>query len=114
MKMKKFLALMLALIMVLSLCACSNNGDDPKGTSEPTTVTDMIGREVTVTPGSYKRVVCVGAGALRMYSYIGSVDLLCGVEDIDNTTLTERPMMFDSVARPYVIAYGDTFNKLDS
>ena len=95
MKMKKFLALMLALIMVLSLCACSNNGDDPKGTSEPTTVTDMIGREVTVTPGSYKRVVCVGAGALRMYSYIGSVDLLCGVEDIDNTTLTERPMMFD-------------------
>ena len=67
MKMKKFLALMLALIMVLSLCACSNNGDDPKGTFEPTTVTDMIGREVTVTPGSYKRVVCVGAGALRMY-----------------------------------------------
>lgn len=114
MKMKKFLALMLALIMVLSLCACGNNGDDPKGTSEPITVTDMIGREVNVTPGSYKRVVCVGAGALRMYSYIGSVDLLCGVEDIDNTTLAERPRMFDSVARPYVIAYGDTFNKLDS
>ena len=112
--MKKFLALMLALIMVLSLCACGNNGDDPKGTSEPITVTDMIGREVNVTPGSYKRVVCVGAGALRMYSYIGSVDLLCGVEDIDNTTLAERPRMFDSVARPYVIAYGDTFNKLDS
>ena len=114
MKMKKFLALMLALIMVLSLCACGSNGDDLKGTSEPTTVTDMIGREVTVIPGSYKRVVCVGAGALRMYSYIGSVDLLCGVEDIDNTTLTERPVMFDSVARPYVIAYGDTFNKLQS
>lgn len=114
MKMKKFLALILALIMVLSLCACGNNGDDPKGTSEPITVTDMIGREVNVTPGSYKRVVCVGAGALRMYSYIGSVDLLCGVEDIDNTTLAERPRMFDSVARPYVIAYGDTFNKLDS
>lgn len=114
MKMKKFLALMLALIMVLSLCACGNNGDNPKGTSEPITVTDMIGREVNVTPGSYKRVVCVGAGALRMYSYIGSVDLLCGVEDIDNTTLAERPRMFDSVARPYVIAYGDTFNKLDS
>ncbi len=78
------------------------------------TITDMIGREVAVTPGSYTRVVCIGAGALRMYSYIGSVDLLCGVEDIDNTTLEERPKMFDSVARPYVQAYGDVFNALPS
>nr|WP_298060209.1 ABC transporter substrate-binding protein [uncultured Blautia sp.] len=78
------------------------------------TVTDMIGREVTVTPDSYERVVCVGAGALRMYSYIGDVNLLCAVEDIDNTTLEERPKMFDSVARPYVIAYSDVFNTLES
>ena len=79
-----------------------------------TTITDMIGREVEIVPGSYKRVVCIGAGALRMYSYIGNVDLLCGVEDIDNTTLEERPKMFDSVARPYVLAYGDKFNTLPS
>ena len=36
------------------------------------------------------------------------------MEDIDNTTLSERPKMFDSVARPYVLAYGDTFNTLPS
>ena len=78
------------------------------------TITDMIGREVAVTPGSYKRVVCIGAGALRMYSYVGDVALLCGVEDIDNTTLAERPKMFDSVARPYMLAYGDTFAALPS
>ena len=36
------------------------------------------------------------------------------MEDIDNTTLSERPMMFDSVARPYVLAYGETFNTLPS
>ena len=78
------------------------------------TITDGIGREVTVTPGSYKRVVCIGAGALRMYSYIGDVSLLCGVEDIDNTALTERPKMFDSVARPYMLAYGDVFSGLTS
>ena len=41
--------------------------------AEEITVTDMIGREVTVVPGSYKKVVCIGAGALRMYSYIGDV-----------------------------------------
>ena len=80
----------------------------------PVTVTDMIGREVTVTPGSYKNVVCIGAGALRMYSYVGDVNLLCGVEDIDNETLEERPKMFDSVARPYVLAYSDVFSTLDS
>jgi iron complex transport system substrate-binding protein len=78
------------------------------------TVTDMIGREVAVTPGSYKKVVCIGAGALRMYSYIGDVNLLAGVEDIDNETLEERPKMFDSVARPYVLAYGDVFSTLPS
>ena len=77
-------------------------------------VTDMIGREVTVIPGSYKRVVCIGAGALRMYCYIGDVALLCGVEDIDNETLEERPKMFDASPRPYVLAYGDVFSTLPS
>ena len=77
-------------------------------------VTDMIGREVTVIPGSYKRVVCIGAGALRMYCYVGDVNLLCGVEDIDNESLAERPKMFDASPRPYVLAYGDVFSTLPS
>ena len=131
MKTKKITALILALIMLLSLCACGSQNTAPTATETPAadtpaesevpaaepeeiTITDMIGREVTVTPGSYKRVVCIGAGALRMYSYIGDVSLLCGVEDIDNTTLDERPKMFDSVARPYVLAFGDTFSALPS
>ena len=136
MNAKKLLALFLAFVMLLSLCACGAKTEqptEPKETvAEPTetetqnipdeteaapaevTVTDMIGREVTVIPGSYKSVVCIGAGALRMYSYIGDVAKLSGVEDIDNTTAAERPMMFDSVARPYVLAYGETFNTLPS
>ena len=130
MKTKKITALVLALIMLLSLCACGSLSAAP-ATETPTaevpaenevsaaepeeiTITDMIGREVTVIPGSYKRVAGIGAGALRMYSYIGDVSLLCGVEDIDNTTLDERPKMFDSVARPYVLAYGDVFSTLPS
>ena len=119
MNAKKLLALILALVMVVSLCACNgaeSSVSDDNTPDVPTeiTVTDMIGREVTVTPGSYKRVVCIGAGALRMYSYIGDVSLLCGVEDIDNPTLSTRPAMFDSVARPYVLAYGDVFSTLPS
>lgn len=112
--MKKIICLLLTLTLLLGLCAC---GAEQVETPDPDTsvvVTDMIGREVTVNPGSYQRVVCIGAGALRMYSYIGDVSLLCGVEDIDNTTLAERPKMFDSVARPYVLAYGDVFETLPS
>ena len=108
--MKKILSFCLALVLILSLCACGK----PEGSAGEVTVTDMIGRTVSVTPGSYKRVVCIGAGALRMYSYIGDVALLAGVEDIDNTTLSQRPQMFDSVARPYVLAFSDIFNKLPS
>ena len=110
--MKKTIALLLSLVMLLALCA----GMQPAAfaEAEEITVTDMIGREVKVTPGSYSRVVCIGAGALRMYSYIGDVKLLCGVEDIDNASLAERPKMFDSVARPYVLAYGDVFAALPS
>ena len=110
--MKKFLSLILAVLLVLSLAACGAPAEKPQ--ADAVTLTDMIGREVTVTPGSYKRVVCVGAGALRMYSYIGDVSLLAGVEDIDNLTVEQRPAMFDSVARPYVLAYGQAFNTLPS
>lgn len=121
MKAKKIIALALAAIMLLSLCACSADigssspiADTSSDESKEIIITDMIGREVTVTPGSYSRVVCIGAGALRMYSYIGDTSFLCGVEDIDNTSLSERPKMFDSVARPYVLAYGDVFSSLPS
>jgi len=109
--MKKLLSFVLATVLLLSLSACGVEGVPATG---DVSVTDMIGREVNVIPGSYKRVVCIGAGALRMYSYIGDTALLAGVEDIDNTTLSERPMMFDSVARPYVLAFGETFQKLPS
>ena len=115
---KKLTSILLALLMLLSLSACTPDAQPGETTgnlqSNEVTVTDMIGREVTVTPGSYERVVCIGAGALRMYSYVGDVSLLVGVEDIDNTTLAERPQMFDSVARPYVLAYGETFSQLPS
>ena len=132
--MKRMLAFLCAAALLLTLAACGAN-QTPETTQAPATeatqglatkiatdscetseiiVTDMIGREVTVIPGNYKSVVCIGAGALRMYSYIGDVALLGGVEDIDNTTLEDRPKMFDAVARPYVLAYGDVFNTLPS
>ena len=115
--MKKYVSLFLALLMLFSLSACGSDSAPDSLSPEDggtVTVTDMVGRKVSVVPGSYKRVVCIGAGALRMYSYIGDATLLCGVEDIDNTSLAERPMMFDSVARPYLIANEEILASLPS
>ena len=111
--MKKALSFVLAVLLVFSLAGCGA-GASSQPAAEQTVITDMIGREVTVNPGSYQRVVCIGAGALRMYSYIGDVNLLCGVEAIDNANSPNRPAMFDTVARPYALAFGDVFSQLPS
>ena len=107
----KMTAALLSLVMLLSLGAC---GTSDEADENKTLITDMVGRQVEIVPGSYSRVVCIGAGALRLYSYIGDISLLCGVEDIDNTSLENRPKMFDRTARPYVLAFGDMFSTLPS
>lgn len=112
--MKRLTAFVLSLLLALSLCACGQQTVTEVTEGETVTVTDMVGREVNIAPGSYSRIVCIGAGALRMYCYVGDTALLCGVEDIDNPSLEGRPQMFDSVARPYFLAYGDVFRNLPS
>lgn len=106
---KKIKFILLFVFVGLSLTSCNQN-EDNKITD--LTVTDSIGRSVGVKTGSYERVVCIGAGALRLYSYIGDVNKLAGVEDIDNLSLSQRPKMFDSAARPYFIANLEAFKKL--
>lgn len=114
--MKKVFSLILAALLLLSLTACGGpvSNAQPPENQEAHTVTDMVGRVVEIKPGSYERVVCIGAGALRMYSYVGDMNLLCGVEDIDNTSLENRPQMFDGVARPYVLAHEELLQALPS
>ena len=110
MKARRAVLFFLTAVLCLFFCGFEAGAEN----SDPVTVTDLIGREESIIPGTYRRVVCIGAGALRMYSYIGDVGLLCGVEDIDNLSLNDRPKMFDAVARPYILAYGDVFADLPS
>lgn len=112
--MKRLTAFVLSLLLALSLCGCAEQPVTEVTEADTLTVTDMVGREVNIVPGSYHRIVCIGAGALRMYCYVGDTALLCGVEDIDNPSLESRPQMFDSVARPYLLAYEDVFRDLPS
>ena len=111
---KKLFFILLIAMVAFSVFAAGISEVDSASPAQSVVVTDMIGREVEIVPGSYTRVVCIGAGALRMYTYINGADLLCGVEDIENKTLQSRPKMFDSVALPYHIAYGDVFASLPS
>ncbi|MBR4800579.1 MAG: ABC transporter substrate-binding protein [Clostridia bacterium] len=114
------IAVLVCALALVSFAACNKPTETPANDTpeekpvEPITITDMIGRQLEIKPGTYKRVVCIGAGALRMYSYIGDMNLLCGVEDIDNETLTNRPKMFDGSARPYQLAYKDLLDSIDS
>ena len=104
--------------LLLTSCGApaSSTSSGSGSSSAPATIelVDNAGRKVEIVPGSYKRVVCIGAGALRLYSYVGDIGLLSGVEDIDNSSLENRPKMFDKAARPYFQANEEAFKKLPS
>ena len=94
--MKKIFLLILTLVMGLTLVSCNKETTIEK--LKPITVTDMIGRTVTVDLNNNDRVVCIGAGALRLYSYIGDMNKLVGAEDIDRSV---NANIFEGAPRPY-------------
>ncbi len=75
--MKKTIAILLLLVMVLSLAACNN-----AATTGERTIVDAKDREVSI-PENVKSIVCVGVGALRYTCYMGCADLVVGVEDYE-------------------------------
>lgn len=89
--MKK--SILLLPFVCMSLFSCEKNKDE-----YDFYVTDMIGRKVGINNDDYKRVLCIGAGALRMYSYIGDINNIIAAEDIDRN-VGMNP--FTSVSRPY-------------
>lgn len=104
--MKKLLSVLTVILMFFTLTSCNKN----ESKDEVKTYKDMLNRTVEVTKKP-SRIVCIGAGALRLYSYIGDVDLLCGVEDIDKTN---TPVMNNLSVRPYQLALAETIDKLPS
>lgn len=108
--MKNKFILTLLPIVLLSSCMATQNNDDNYSVS----VTDGIGRKVELNPSKIKKIVCVGAGALRYYAYLEGAERLVGVEDIDNENLRTDTSPFSGVARPYYDAYKDLFSSLQT
>lgn len=82
------------LLTILLLASCNGNAQE-----EGIQVTDTLERSHTISKEKRNRVLCIGAGALRLYSYIGEKELLCGVEDIDSGNENANP--FKGISRPY-------------
>ncbi len=105
--MKKFLVslciIMIALVSTVTFISCTNEEE----TGEKV-VTDLLGREVTV-PNNPQRIVCIGAGALRLYSYVGDLSKLAGAENVEKTDSTYGTNL---AIRPYKEVNQEVFDNL--
>lgn len=108
--MKKSALILLMIIVTLSSLFAFSACDKDKGTANGKTVTDLLGREVTV-PEKINRVVCIGAGSLRLYTYVGDLSKLVGVEDVDKDGTGVGGGLS---IRPYKMVNKDLFNRLPS
>ena len=110
---KNKLRLLFAFASVTLLVACSSKGTSSSTSTEE--ITDLVGRKISVNTSSLSKVVCIGAGALRLYTYINGSSLLSGVEDIDNPSKnSDLNKQFASSPRPYYMVYGDSLKELPS
>ena len=108
--MKKSALILLMIIVTLSSLFAFSACDKGKDTANGKTVTDLLGREVTV-PEKINRVVCIGAGSLRLYTYVGDLSKLVGVEDIDGDGKDFNGVLS---IRPYKMVNKDLFKSLPS
>lgn len=94
MKRKRILVLLLTISLVIMVVGCSAQGANISKTDEKISVTDSLGRTVEFE-SIPEKAVAIGAGALRLYTYVADTEKLVGVEE------TEKG---DSAGRPYTIA----------
>ena len=106
--MKKNRLLVLALLPLLVGCNNSSSSSESSAESEEVTITDPQGRSVTYNKNKVSKVICIGAGALRYYSYIGDVSNIIAVEEIDS----ETSFGVGQALRPYYMAGYDHFKTL--
>lgn len=117
MKKSKITALLLALTMLLALCACgSAPAVETAAPAQDYQVTDMLGRSVTI-PGETSSYACIGPGCLRLYCYVADTAKLAGVEDVEASWGSDgRPytMSISNVADMKVIGPGGPGNAPDA
>ena len=76
----KLLAISLLLLSIVPGLFAMAQQEEPQTTPATITVTDTRGRSVTV-PSEIDGIVALGAGSLRLVSYLGAADKVVAVED---------------------------------
>lgn len=108
--------LLLFAVVPLLLTGCTKNNPEVDHRGEVTisqdgktlNVIDMHNRVMAIEKEKTNRVVCIGAGALRYYSYVADVNKIVGVEEIDSKTTFK----VGEALRPYYSAFYNTFKDL--
>ena len=109
-KMKK--KILTRLPLLLCLVGCSHTSNFVSDSQEKgVTITDLVGRTNQIKEENRKRVLCIGAGALRRYSYIGDRENLVAAEDIDRNIGAN---VFEDVSRPYYDIHKEYLSTLPS
>ena len=107
-----FIKKAVSFIFISSIITTSCSSNTNSSSDNEITINDLNNREVKLDLSKIKKVVCVGAGALRLFSYVGNLDLLSGVEDIDRNIEGANP--FANASRPYYDVNVEKFSKLPS
>ena len=98
--------------LLLCLLGCSHTSNFVSDSQEKgVTITDLVGRINQIKEENRKRVLCIGAGALRRYSYIGDRENLVAAEDIDRNIGAN---VFEDVSRPYYDIHKEYLSTLPS
>ncbi|MDK2918389.1 MAG: iron complex transport system substrate-binding protein [Candidatus Petromonas sp.] len=96
---KRIISLLISTIMLTTLLlgGCKSKASTDLATnsnstssSKGFTIIDTLGRNMTFE-STAKRVVAIGPGALRLYCYVGSIDNLVGIEQIEKKEPKGRP-----------------------
>lgn len=93
---KSISLLIVSLLLTFSLIGCTSTAPANLDSNyQKISLVDMLGREVSLNDTA-KKIVAIGPGALRLYCYVGSVEKVAGIEQIEK----DRP-----IGRPYMLAY---------
>ena len=77
METRKFIALFLLGMVILTFTVCSSKKENK---SETRVVTDVWGREVEI-PAKVVSIICLGSGAPRIAAYLNAMDMVVGAEE---------------------------------
>lgn len=113
---KSISLLIISLLIICSLAGCTSTSTATvESNSKNISVVDTIGRNVSLDETA-KKIIAIGPGALRLYCYVGSVEKVVGIEQIEKDHPTGRPYILanPSLSDLQVIGPGGPNNSPDA